>query len=102
MSTSVPIPLAKRRNDSIPLSPMYREIEKLKYPKTKDDQDSASKDPSPVKIPKSSPFELKAPRSGNGSSRLGKDLVCVSDGGGKSSFREVQEDDFDPTHSVGR
>jgi len=101
MSTYVPIPLVKRRNDSIPLSPMYREIEKLKYPKIKDVTDSSPKDPSPGKIPKSSPFELKASRSGNGSSRFGKDAVRVSDGGRESSFWEVQEDDSDPTHSVG-
>jgi len=80
---------------------MYREIEKLKYPKIKDVQDPSSKNSSPSKIPESSPFELKAVGSGNRTSRFGKDIVCVSDGGGESSFWKVQEDDFDPTHSVG-
>ena len=98
MSTPISIPLARRR---IPLSPMHRAVEKIKYPKGKNVQVLSSKDPHSVEVPKGSPFELKAPRCDNGTSRFGKDIVCVSDGSGGSVHREVQEDDYDPTHSIG-
>jgi len=99
MSTPVPIPLARRRNDSIPLSPMCKAIEKIKYPRYKDgiaDTKGSSSD----EISQDTAFELKASCHSNRSSRFRKDALRVSSGGGESDQGSVQKVDINPPDRV--
>ena len=105
MSAPIPIgiPLSRRRNDSIPLSPMCKAIEKIKYPKYKNgiseatDTEGSGSD----EISQDSSFELKASCHSNGTSRFRKDAIRVSGGGGESDQGSVQKVDIISSDCVG-